>query len=162
MAAERNLSSGLLLRRAECNAGRVYAQARQGDCRDEPDPEVEGRGQRRSDAHQQEWSAWDASDAAHPVVTSAEEPLRPELAGADAGRWVVRALGVPVPDACRREHLPGLLERPDAAAELYTRDAVQSAEQSCAAPALSEPKALQQQPGAAQRAELVVQQKQSL
>ena len=122
---------------------------------------MEGRGQRRSDAHQQEWSAWDASDAAHPVVILAEEPLRPELAGADAERWVVRALDVRVPDACRREHPPGLLERPDAVAELYTRGAVRSAEQSCVAPALSEPEALQQ-PGAAQQAELVVQQKQSL
>jgi hypothetical protein len=115
--------------------------------RDERALEVEAPDQLRAAAHQPEPSAWDAWDGAHQDAADAPE-LRPALADAGAEK-----LAGPAPDGRARDERFrqalrfGRQAQPDAAAELCTQDAAQSAERSCAAQAL----ATEQQPQVAQQ-----------
>jgi hypothetical protein len=96
-------------------------------------PEAEAPDQPQADAHPRESNAWDASDAARPDATDAGDLRR---APADEG---AEKVAVPAPDArgrdasSLRERWPVRWVRRAVAAELCTRDAVRSAEQSCAA-----------------------------
>ena len=100
-------------------------------------PEAEAPDQRRADAHLPEPCAWDASGDAHPDEADAAD-LRREPLDVGAGK-----LADPEPDVRARDawwFLPvlqsALQARPGEAAELCTRDAGRSAEQSCAAQAV--------------------------
>jgi hypothetical protein len=96
-------------------------------------PEAEAPDPHREDAHPQASNAWGASDDAHPDATDAAD-LRRAWSDAGAEKLAVPALDARARDAWSRQvHRPAQRVRPDAAVELCTPDAVQSAEQSCAA-----------------------------
>ena len=133
MAAERNPSSVLLLRRAERNAVRDAEPAHPGGCRDALVLEVEAPDQLPVDGRLWETSALDASVVAHrDAPTDAEAPL--QLAGADVERWAAQARGGRAQDArCQRpERQPARLERPASVAPC-TRGVDLFVAQSCAA-----------------------------
>jgi hypothetical protein len=97
--------------------------------------EADPLGPHQADAHPPEPCAWDAWDGAHPDATD-EADLHPVPSGAGAEKLAVRARDVPAQDAGfppERRSAPRA-QPPDVAAALCTPDAVQSAEQSCAAP----------------------------
>ncbi len=101
--------------------------------RDEPVPEAAIPGRHPADAHQPEPDAWDALDGVHPAVGDAAD-LRWAPADADAEKLAVPARDDPALDAWfLLERLSVPQERSAWAAAPYTPDAVQSAEQSCAA-----------------------------
>ena len=118
-------------------------------CRDELNPEAGGRDRRQSDEARWEPSAWDASDGARRDggADAARLALLVPLADADAEKSAGREPGVRAQDELSPELLLEQWELQDAAAELCTRGADQSAAQSCAeqaaAAAPKEPQALQ-------------------
>ena len=94
-------------------------------------PEAEAPDQLQEDVHLLASSAWDALDGAHPVATAAADLRRASL-DEGAGKLAVPALDVRARDASSQlVRLPAQRVRQDAEVELYTPDAVQSAEQSC-------------------------------
>ena len=96
-------------------------------------PEAEALDLHRADAHPPASNAWGASDDAHPDATDAAD-LRRAWSDAGAEKLADPALDARARDAWSRQaHRPAQRARPDAAGELCTPDAVQSAEQSCAA-----------------------------
>jgi hypothetical protein len=99
-----------------------------------PVPEAEALDQLREDEHPLASNAWGAWDDAHPDATDAAD-LHRAWSDAGAEKLAAPALDVRARDAwSQRERLSVQQARPDAAVELCTPDAVQSAEQSCGAP----------------------------
>ena len=100
-------------------------------------PEAEALDQHPEDAHQPEPYAWDAWDVVHPDAADAADH-RPASSDAGAGKLAVPAPDAPAQDAWSPRAMKSETwtqrAQPDAAAELCTLDAVQSAEQSCGAP----------------------------
>ena len=109
-------------------------RARPDGCRDEPDLEAEGRDQPQSAEARSVPCAWDASDGVRlDEAADAPLPLRALLADADAGKSAGQGQDAQAQGAPFLSHRLALSAPPDAAAVLYTLDAVQSAERSCAA-----------------------------
>jgi hypothetical protein len=101
---------------------------------DEPVPVAVAPVPPREDAHLLASSASDASDAALPDARDAAD-LRREPSDGGAEKLAVPALDARARDAWSRQARWFVQwVRPAVAAELYTPDAVQSAEQSCAEP----------------------------
>ena len=134
MAVERSPSSVLPLRRAERSVGLDDARAHPDGCRDELNPEAEGRDRHQSDEVRWEPSAWDAWDGARPDEEADAERLvlLALLADAGAEKSAGRELGGRVQDELFPELQREQWARQDAAAELCTRGADRSAERSCA------------------------------
>ena len=128
-------------------------QAHPGGCRDETVPEAEGPDRLRWVVVRKYPCAWDASDGARRgEAADAARPL-PHLAAGDAGKLAGQGRDVQERDAsCLPAHRFAPSASRGAAAELCTRGAALSAEQSCVAQAaaagLQLPEAL---PDAAQR-----------
>jgi hypothetical protein len=134
--AERSPSSVLLSHHAARSAGQDVARARQDGCRDELDPEAAILDQHRGDELLRGPNAWDAWDAVRPdAVEDVARPLLRALADGDAERSAARESDDRAPDArfLPQAHLPVKSVQQVAAEELYTPDAVQSEERSCAA-----------------------------
>jgi hypothetical protein len=101
--------------------------------RDEPDPEAEAPDQLPADARLPVQNALDAWDGARRDAADAADLRCQELADVVAEKLAVRARDGRAQDAWfPQAHRSARLEQPDAAAELCTPDAVQSAAQSCA------------------------------
>jgi hypothetical protein len=116
----------------EHTADQACARVLPDDCPGEPVPAAEGRARHRSGARPQESSAWDASVGVRPDgAADAAHRVRLALADADAGKLAGQEQGGRVQDAFPWAILR--LEPQAGVAELYKQDAVQSAEQSCAA-----------------------------
>ena len=149
---ERNPSSALPLRRGEHNAGQAVARAHRGDCPDEPGPEAEAPDRLQWAEVRTDLCALDASDGARRgEEADAVHPRQGHLGDADAGKLAARERDVREQDASwLRAHRLVLSVQRGAAAELCTRGAARSAEQSCAAQAAAvDPQSLVARPGAA-------------
>jgi hypothetical protein len=119
----------------EHSAGRAGARERLDGCPDDLAQEAGAPDQHRGDAHPQAPGAWDAWGVVHPDATDAAD-LRRELADAGVEKLAVQVLDARALNASSlfpRERLPVQPERAGGAVELCRLDAVQSAEQSCAA-----------------------------
>jgi hypothetical protein len=117
----------------ERSAGQADVREHLDARRDVPVPEAEAPDLHQEDEHLPASSAWDASDGAHPVATGAAD-LRLASSDEDAEKWAVPALDVLAQDASSPlVHQSAQRARQGEVVELYTPDAVQSAEQSFAA-----------------------------